>query len=256
MMLMLEVIRSAGRSAAIKDIVSATRLPRSTVYRMLNTLMDHGVVVRTEHGSFGLGYRLLSLAAGINPVIPREELVRVVHPTLVALAEETRETCKLSLLGDDSVEVIDVVQSPDPIAPSSRVGSRFPPHVSAAGKILLAMAGPDIRARFLEAPLQAFSARTITDARALEAELQRAAADRVAFDRGEWNETIRAIGMPILDHRGAAVGAISITYFATRSGDQEEALVERLRAAVGDVSHALGYRPGAGGLPLPGPWGP
>jgi len=72
---MMEVLgeleaREAG--ASISDLVARLGLPRTTVYRILNSLQRHDMVQRSEAGSYHLGHRLLALAshvaAGSSPL--------------------------------------------------------------------------------------------------------------------------------------------------------------------------------------------
>ena len=63
MMEVLGLLERRPNGATIRDLVDILGLPRTTVYRILNTLQQHDVVRRSAAGSYRLGPRLLSLAA-------------------------------------------------------------------------------------------------------------------------------------------------------------------------------------------------
>jgi len=61
---MMEVLTQLERrdnGATIRDLVTELKLPRTTVYRILNTLQLHDMVRRDGGGAYRLGRRLLSL---------------------------------------------------------------------------------------------------------------------------------------------------------------------------------------------------
>src|SRR5260370_23901566 len=59
MMDVLFLLEKRTGGATIRDLVDLLRLPRTTVYRILNTLQFHDVVRRSGDGSYRLGPRLL-----------------------------------------------------------------------------------------------------------------------------------------------------------------------------------------------------
>ena len=243
MMEVLETLERAHEAGlSIADIVSRTKLPRSTVYRVLNTLSDHGIISRTAEGDFVLGFRLIALARHVRTHLDEPELVALVEPFLARLSDKTGETCKLSLLKNNEAEVVAVVQSPNAMALSSRVGSRFPLHAGAASKLLLAYAPRPLQQTILGQTLERYTDQSITKSKALEAEMKHIRETDLSLDRGEWNSAVHAAAVPIRSHAAEVIGAISVTYFAT---DGEQALLDRitppLRAVASDISSVLGF---------------
>ncbi len=168
----LELIRQSEGSASINTLAKDSGVPRSTVYRLLNTLVDHNVVSRNGRGDYKLGFRLLSLAAGVDTSLSSESLARLAHPVLQRLAMETGETSKLTIVKDNAAEVLDVVLSPNAMAPSSRIGSRFALHAGAASKLLLAFSDEAFRTAMTKSTLEPMTPHTITDGAELDRELE------------------------------------------------------------------------------------
>lgn len=242
MMQIIGEIQNSGTPLSITTITDATRIPRSTVYRVLNTLSSHGIVTRTADGDFSLGFRLVSLAASVDTRVSREELVRLTRPLLQQLAGHVGETCKLTVIEGMEAEVIDVIQSANPMAPSSRIGSRFPLHAGAASKLLLAYAPDNLVQSLTKAGLEAFTDSTIRDRNALLAELAAIRESGLSHDEGEWNANVHALSAPVFDAAGAVIAALSVTYFASQSSNAvQERVTGPLIAAAGAMSMALGF---------------
>lgn len=244
MMQLLEVIETAAaEGVATGEIVARTRIPRSTVYRILNTLSSHGILARTEGGGYRLGFRLMSLAANVRTSFSEAELAAIVQPHLDRLAVEVEETCKFSVLKEVRAEVLAVAQSPNPLAPFSRAGSSFELHAGAASKLLLAHAPTPVRERFLEGEHRRYTEATIVGRARLEAELEAITREDLSRDRGEWNASVHAIAAPVRDGVGTVVGALSVTYFAVEAAAFVERILTPLVAASDRISGALGYQP-------------
>jgi DNA-binding IclR family transcriptional regulator len=242
MMQIIEEIRVAGTALSITTITEKTRIPRSTVYRVLNTLSSHGIITRNANGDYSLGFGLVALAASVDTDVSRDELIRLSHPVLSQLANDLGETCKLSVLEGMAVEVIDVVQSTNPMAPSSRIGSQFPLHAGAASKLLLAYAPDKLVQTVVREKLEQFTDNTIVDKAALLDELAAIRAAGISHDAGEWNANVHALSAPVFRAGGTAIAALSVTYFASQSDAEEEARLQgALTRAAAAVSKLLGH---------------
>src|SRR5258707_15191043 len=66
---MMDVLATLERQAegvTIRELSQKLSLPRTTVYRILNTLQTHDVVRRDGDGGYHLGRRLLRMAAHVS----------------------------------------------------------------------------------------------------------------------------------------------------------------------------------------------
>ncbi len=240
----LELVRQEKDSATINMLAAASRVPRSTVYRILNTLAAHNAISRSGRGTYKLGFRLVGLAAAVDTSIDAEALVQLARPILIKLANDTGETSKLTFVKGGAAEVLDVVLSPNAMAPSSRVGSRFFLHAGAASKVLLAFSSPELQEEVLGGELTPVTANTITNGPRLRRELEDVRASGFAFDRGEWSVNVNAVAAPILDFSGRLVGALSVAYFADSGhSNAEKRMIGPVTDAARAASTLLGYLP-------------
>lgn len=219
----------------IRELVTALHLPRTTIYRILNTLQLHDMVHRDEDGAYHLGRRLLSLASHVATGASKVDLVAVAQPYLDKLAHELGEGVKLSVLDKDAVLVLAAAQGKREYALNVQPGQRMEPHAGAASKLLLAYLPEEDLEGYLTKPLAPYTTRTITDARRLLSELTRLRRIGWSQDRGETKPSIHAFAAPVFDTREEMVAALSVPFLA----GTEPRRVEDIRLAAIATAKAL-----------------
>jgi DNA-binding IclR family transcriptional regulator len=217
------------------EIARRTGINASTVSRLLATLADAGLV---EHvagsGRYRLGLRLLQLG---NAVLARLDLRELARPHLVALTEATGETATLSSPGEHEAVTVDYVQSPSFVQSVAQVGRPSAAHATAVGKVFLAHGG-----RLPDGDLPAFTARTIVDRAALEAEVEQVRRQGIATALGEREQELHAVAAPVLDGRGELVAILGVQGPASRfDASRMRAAAEPLREHANAISTALGH---------------
>jgi IclR family acetate operon transcriptional repressor len=84
----------------------------------------------------------------------------------------------------------------------------------------------------------------------MERELMRVRRQGYAMDDVEFEDSVRCVGVPILDHRGLPVAAVSVSAPVSRMPRAKAHSVGRiLHEAVAGVSRAMGWRPVDGSSP-------
>jgi DNA-binding IclR family transcriptional regulator len=232
MMEILFLLEQQSNGATIRDLVDRLDLPRSTVYRILNTLQLHEMVRRSADGSYRLGSRLLALASRAVGDDRFHDLVSLSQPHLQRLVSETGEGCKISVIDGDEILVIAAIEGKRDYALSIVPGQRLPLHAGAAGKVLLAFLPSAERSVRLTGTLARFTAKTLTDARRLGAELGRIRRQGWAQDKGEYSPSIQAFAAPIWDAEGSVIAALSAPYLAgTKAAQIEKILAATINGA-------------------------
>jgi IclR family transcriptional regulator, acetate operon repressor len=224
-----------------QELSRRTGLNRSTVYRILSALERAELVVSDEAGHYRLGPEL-AILGGL--ALRQMDLRGVALPELHSLAKRSGETVDLEVLRGGSVLIVEEIPGDYLLSTSSNIGTLYPAHCTATGKLLLAAQPPDALDALLAAGLRACGPRSITDAAALRAELRAALARGYATSYEELEAHLHAIGAPIYDHQGRIVAAVSISGAAARMPRRREIEFARmLTDACARISHALGYRP-------------
>jgi DNA-binding IclR family transcriptional regulator len=237
---LLNILGRAGRPLSAGELSEVSSLPRPTVYRLLQTLADHGMVSAADH-RFVIGPQVLWLA---GQRLEQIELRTAGRPILLDLRDHTGETAHLGVLEQGQVVYIDKTEAPGPLRMASAIGKIMPAHSTALGKAMLA----HLPAREAGAVLDLWgmprrTARTITDRRRFFSELASIKARGYAIDNVENEDGVRCVAAPIFDHRGRVAGAVSLSG-STRTvtlARVRRSLGPLVRQAAGRISRAVGW---------------
>jgi IclR family KDG regulon transcriptional repressor len=243
---LVDALAAIDHGRGVTELGEELRLAKSTVYRLLQTLVSHGYVVQDPAtGRYHLGLKFLELGSLVSN---RLSIPTIARPHLQRLMEATNETVHLGLLEGHEVVYADKIECSQTIRMYSRVGRRSPLHCTALGKALLAYQPEEALREVLCAGLQRQTARTITTARALRAELKQVREAGHASDNEEFEEGLRCLAAPVRDHRDAVVASVGIAGPAVRfEPERLPELIKLVQETAEAVSAALGYR--AAGLP-------
>jgi DNA-binding IclR family transcriptional regulator len=239
MMDVLGQLERRPNGATIRELTQQLALPRTTIYRMLNTLQQHDMVRRDDAGAYHLGRRLLGLASHVVAGVSDIDLAAFAQPYLDRLSAELGEGSKLSVLDHEGVLVLAASQGRREYALTVAPGQRMPIHAGAASKLLLAHVPPDELAIWLAKPLIAFTTRSITDPKRLSHELSRIKRLGWAQDRGENAPSIHAFAAPVFDRAGRMVAAISVPFLAGAEPSRMEEIRIAAIAAAKNMSEAM-----------------
>ena len=195
--------------ASLEQAATRIGVHKSTALRLLRTLEEHGFVHRQSDYRYRLGGKLFSLAQLALESID----VRVVAaPHLADLNERCGHTVHLAVYEDGEVTYVDKLESRYPVRMYSRIGKRAPLTASAVGKVLLADL-PDARRHEVVEALEfpAYTARSLRTPAELLAELDVVRKQGWAVDRGEYEETVNCVAVPIRGVDGRVIAACSVS---------------------------------------------
>ena len=237
---LLQAFGPHERDVSLGDLAQRVGLPKSSVHRLLVTLVGHGFVERDPSTRrYRLGVRLFELG---STVIHERGLHSAAHPVLEELSASTGETCHLAILSGLEAVYVYKVDGESSVIMSSRVGGRAPCHATSIGKVLTAWAGDDVLRQLRGQRLRAYTDRTITSAPALEAELARVREQGYALDLEELEEGLRCVAAPTRDQSWRVVAALGIAGLRRRFQDEHlDRLVAPVVRAAARLSRNLGY---------------
>lgn len=181
---LLEYIVGKDHFVSLGSLVEELDLPKPTVHRMLSQLESDGLLMRQPDGRhYGTGARLREFAETLMLNTVQHGARRAV---LRHLVQETGETCNITAMSSNEVIYLDRVETSEPLRFLLRPGSRVPAHASASGKLILSqLSATGRRKAFGHSPLPAYTTKTITSPKALDAELDLIRAQGYAIDDEE-----------------------------------------------------------------------
>lgn len=191
----LKACQTLGGGLSLGDIARHLSLPRSTVQRIVHTLVQEGLLASDGSArSITLGPQILSIGA-----TAATNVVERVQPLLRKLAAETGETVDLSRLNGDHMVFVNQMTGSHRLRAVSAVGDTFPLHCTANGKAVLAELPEDQLGNFLLRPLRKFTPHTIVSGKQLKDHLAEVRAKGIAVDAEEHSIGICAVGIAIRD---------------------------------------------------------
>ncbi|WP_027503596.1 IclR family transcriptional regulator [Rhodococcus sp. UNC363MFTsu5.1] len=229
MTLILDAFDGRAARLTLEEVACRARLPRSTVHRILDSLVKLNWV---EHASFGyrLGRRALGIGGGDGG---NAEIREAAAPLLHELHLQTGMVVHLSVLDGHEAVYLDKVGGRLASSIPSRVGGRVSAHSTASGKAMLAWLVPERVDALFGGPMNRCTDRTISDLGVLHQELNRIRQRRgLAFERGESARGVACVGVGIRGHEGPVAGL-------SLCGDARTAPLERLAPLVADAAREI-----------------
>lgn len=237
----LQLFSAHRRLITAPEMARELDIPRSTVFRLAQTLEHLGLLERNEGGhAFRLGVGVLRLGF---EYIASLDLAEIARPYLEALRDESGMSSHLVIRDGDEVVVIVKAARRSAISGSLNLGTRLPAHATVLGRCILAdLTSEELRSVFRGhgAKLKAYSEQTPRTVADLEAVLMEDRTRGYAVSESFYESGIRAISAPVRDGTGKVVAAINVTVPSDCRIDEE--LVGKVRNAADGISHALNYR--------------
>jgi IclR family transcriptional regulator, KDG regulon repressor len=206
---LLEIVREKGGGVGVTEISREIRLAKSTVYRLMETLLEKGMLSKDQASDkYSLGYKALELAfsASMN-----WSLVNFAMPFLDELRDMYNETTALAIkVGLNYTYIAEAVSNQEFLI-NPVLGRSYPLHWSGAGKAILAYTGgEELNEALRIVPYSRSTPLTITDTEVLKAQLGEIRRDGYATSFGERAQGAAVIAVAICDPKNLAIGAVCL----------------------------------------------
>jgi DNA-binding IclR family transcriptional regulator len=234
----LELLASNGESG-ITEIAGQLGVHKSTASRLVSVLEGRGLVEQLgQRGKYVIGFGMVRLAGA---AIARMDLASLGQVICQTLADRIGETVNIAVLDDDVAINVTQARGGAAISAQNWIGQRTPLHATSSGKVLLAHAAAEHRAKLLATPLQTYTRNTITDPATLAAALDQVPTLGYAVTYEELETGLHAVAVPVRGSGGGAVAALSASGPAFRLPRRRvPEIVRELTAAATELSGLLG----------------
>lgn len=235
------LLRSGREGRRVTELSQELDLHKTTVVRLLQTLVAIGVVRKSESSEhYACEPTIwLNLIYGVKDLMSAAEMVqRIVDE----LAEQSGETVLLGIPAREGgrMKMIAFALSPQPIRVDLGPGSTAPMHAVAAGKAYLSTLSEEELSQWMASGFAASTPHTVRDPEMLRQELARARERGCAISREGQIVGTGGIGVPIRDDCGRARAALQV---ATPLERLTAANIERwgplLKEAAEKIAHVL-----------------
>jgi DNA-binding IclR family transcriptional regulator len=239
----LQILRAFDRQRTqlgAPEIARELGIPRSTVFRLMQTLEYMGLLEKLDHSSeYRLGIGVLSLGF---EYLASMEVTELARPILDRLRDETGFSAHLAIR--DGTDMVFVVKSAAKAAFASSVtiGTRFPAHATILGRVMLAdLTDTELQGVYPTSKLPRYSDQTPESFSALKTILEADATRGYALSAAYFEHGIGSIAAPVRDSSGRVIAAINIIF---QDGKVEkDQYIDRVLQAASDLSRQLNYHP-------------
>lgn len=244
---LLQLLSQAGSPQSLTELSQRSGYPKSTVFGLVTTMREYGIIMQTPEGKYTLGLRLFEYGRQVER---SWDVSLVARPYMELLSQQTGASVMLSICEGGSVITLDQVEARDKLRIVSEVGARLPIYCTSQGKVFLAhMSRAGAEALLYAQPMTQFTPHTITDPPALMQEVEACRTNGYAIENGEYKIGLRSISAPVYTVEGKvryAVGVIGM--FRSTHSDEFYTAVKRVCATASMISTSLGYQKQEGTL--------
>lgn len=229
-----------GLPAGGYAIAKAIGAPLSTVYVVIDELVERDLLIRRADGTVWLGPRLYHYGLVYQRSLDfLTEASHVMHD----LCRQVGESVQICGRDGDHMVVLAMADGPGHFRVTSQVGTRVPLNWTASGRLLVGHLPEAERvAIFRRSARTSPTERAELDARKLSDQAGAAYADCVSVQMSETDFLVSCVAAPIKDASGACIATISIVLPEQKVVANPELYREAVRAAAAKIEHNLGWR--------------
>ncbi|WP_142524040.1 IclR family transcriptional regulator [Raoultella ornithinolytica] len=216
----LDALAETETPQGVTDLARITELDKSSVSRLLRTLVSAGYVRQDPvTKSYELGLALLHLG---QKVLKKVNIRSLSQESLRVLSSESGECSHIAILVNNCALYIDQVAPSKGASIDSPVGTLSPLHCSSLGKVLFSFQDKAKKMALLKTiTFEPFTRRTITDPSTYLLEIQKVIKNKIAYDDEEYSIGVKCMAAPVFRHDGTVVAAIGISAPSPRVTDDK-----------------------------------
>lgn len=232
----LEIMSDFEEGASLGQLAERVRISRNVAFRIMKTMCSKGLIEQDPHtGSYRLGVCSVTLG---QKLLKNVNVINFAHPVLEDLAFKLDEAVYLTVLKDDQVLFLDMVDCRQQIKAAPLLGRLVPFFSNAAGKVMKSFDSRDLLERLLKK-------KGKKDLEKLDLELNEIRAKGVAVERGGLGDGVISVAVAVRDYTGKVVGSITLIGPSFRMVTErlEKEIIPSLKEGADILSGRFGYCP-------------
>lgn len=238
----LETLAGQPRGLSLSELGGLVGLHASTAYRLLATLHSHNLVSQNPKTKvYCLGSALIRIGELART---QNDIVSVATDLMNSMAEQTGELVNLAILEHHQAVYLAQVQGNPRTAVSlfTQIGAHVPLYCTGVGKAMLAGLPDEVLKEIVNNGLVQMTHNTITDEKALRAELMLTRERDYAIDHEENADGVCCVASAIWSATDEIAGAISISGPVARVNSSNfESLARLVCENAAKVSQMMGH---------------
>ncbi len=237
----IELLAEHPEGMILSDMALELSLHASTVYRLVNDLVERGYVHKDPSlNTYKIGLRFIDLS---SQYLNNLELKTEAHPYLSELCHKVNHSVFLATMMDGEVCYIDRI---DPYATSrgySIIGQRRSLFSTSLGKaLILEHSDQEILELIEKKGIHQYTPYSITDPGKFLEEMHVSRERGYTMDNQEDRLDFQCIGVPVYDYRKKIVASISTSWDKSHFGSVDiELITKDILATAANISEKLGF---------------
>lgn len=236
----LDYLQKVERPATGYEIARDIGAPLSTIYVIVDDLVEKELLDRQEGGALWLGPRLYHYGLTYARTL---DLLDVAMQEMHQLAMSSGETVQVCGRDGEHMVVLAMVEGKDHFQVTSRVGTRTPLNWTASGRLLVGhLPEAERREIFARSATASPTGRAETDGSVLARSAAAALEQGLAIQAGESDFSVACIAAPVQDSHGACRATISIVVPDVKVKQKDPDLIKLVKASAHRIESRLGWR--------------
>lgn len=212
----VEALSQYPKGASLSELSAATSLNKTTVHRLLNSLITLGYASKDNTtGKYLLTFKMFEVGGRI---VRKHDILSQARPYLEKLSNIAGEAVHLVVReGHEIVYVFKEDSGDNTVRMSSRVGLRSPMYCTAVGKAIMAeLPEAEVEEIWNSSVIEKHTNKTITTLTELKKQLSEIRTKGYAVDDEENEIGVRCVGASLCDPSGKVCGAFSVSVPVSR----------------------------------------
>ena len=236
----IDYLYETGGPAGSYAIAKALKAPLSTIYVIVDDLVEKNMLMRQPDGSLWLGARLYHYGLAYARSL---DFISVATHEMHDLCREAGETVQLCGRDGDHMLVLAMADGPSHFQVASRIGTRVPLNWTASGRLLAGHLPQEERIElFRRCAKSSPTGRAEMDPEVLASSAGAAFQSRLSIQAGESDYAVACIASPICDRDGQCVATISIVLPEQKAFSDESRYTAHVRQSAERIEKVMGWR--------------
>lgn len=236
----IDHLYETGAPAGAYAIAKAIGAPLSTVYVIIEDLVEKQMLTRSADNSVWLGPRLYHYGLAYARSL---DFMSVATHEMHDLCRQVGETVQLCGRDGDHMLVLAMADGPSHFQFASRVGTRVPLNWTASGRLLVGHMPPEERRElFRRCARISPTGRAEVDAASLCDAAGKAFEQRLSVQVAESDYAVACIAAPIVDDAGSCAATISIVLPEQKVKGNDSLYAGSVMASAAKIEKMMGWR--------------
>ena len=236
----IDHLYETGAPAGAYAVAKAIGAPLSTVYVIIDDLVEKNMLSRKDDGSIWLGARLYHYGLAYARSL---DFMSVATHEMHDLCRQAGETVQVCGRDADHMLVLAMADGPSHFQVASRVGTRVPLNWTASGRLLVGHLPEEERiALFRHCARTSPTGRANVDPVTLSDAAGKAFETRLSIQVGESDYAVACIASPICNRDGECVATISIVLPEQKASSNEGLYTSIVQASAERIEGVMGWR--------------